>query len=109
MMLVNETRKVHTTPLGIVRQTRPIHMSGDVSVTNVFEWRLQTSVTLTDLQCAVPQLRIVKIVAGKTVIEHEHKAALHLRGEILDPVTPGPANFDLVTWRQARRLYHKFV
>src|SRR5437588_108303 len=109
MMLVNETRKLHTTLLGSLRQTRPVHMSRDVSVTNIFEWRLQMSMTLTDLQRAAPQLRIVKIGARKTVIEHKDQAALHLRGDIVDPIMRGQVNFDLVTSRQARRLCHKFV
>ena len=54
MMLVGEAAELHTQLFGMLHQARPIHMSRDVRVTNIFEHRLHSSMSRTDLQSAVP-------------------------------------------------------
>src|SRR6266567_854306 len=79
MVLVSESCEVQAVRLRALGDARPIHMHRDVRMTDLFEGRIEMSMSRADLHASV------KFIAQMPVINRNDVAALQVRGEAVDP------------------------
>src|SRR5205823_15071795 len=108
MVLICESNNLQTALPGVLGEIGPIHVNCDVGIADIIERRCQSPMSRPRLQGASLQLGIVEIIARKTVVDYKHETELQFRPDLFGPIERSRTDYDLMAWRQTRRVCSQF-